>query len=192
MINKFKNPKGFTLIETLIAVLLLATAIAGPLTIASKGLTATVVAKNQFTAFYLAQDAMEQVRFLRDSACLVATPGADGCPQANWLSALGPCTSTDGTASCTIDSLQDPAINPPIACGATCPTLYYHTTNKYFTYDTNQSLTKERFVRSIRIQHDPAGPNPNEAIVTVTVSWSATPGATRAPVTVRENIFRWQ
>ena len=55
---KQKIARGFTLIETLIAVLILTTAIAGPLTIASKGLTATLVAKDQISAFYLAQDAV--------------------------------------------------------------------------------------------------------------------------------------
>src|SRR3989344_3852661 len=88
MINKIKN-RGFTLIETLIAVLLLSVAITGPLTIASKGLTATLVAKDQFIAFYLAQDAVEYVRYVRDSNCLAAVGGAGGCAASAWLANLG-------------------------------------------------------------------------------------------------------
>src|SRR3989344_2234390 len=99
------NMKGFTLIETLIAVLLLSTAITGPLTIASKGLTVTLVAKDQFIAFYLAQDAMEQVRFLRDSACLAAGGGPTGCPEAAWLSSLNNCLASVSPDGCYLDSL---------------------------------------------------------------------------------------
>jgi prepilin-type N-terminal cleavage/methylation domain-containing protein len=68
MINRIlKQARGFTLVETLVAVLLLTVAIAGPLTIISKSLITALVAKDQVTAFFLAQDAVEYVRFVRDT-----------------------------------------------------------------------------------------------------------------------------
>src|SRR3990167_9485995 len=89
--QKSKVKRGFSLIETLVAVLLLATAITGPLTIASKSFLVATVAKDQVTAFYLAQDAVEYVRFARDSNKL---SGSD------WLSGsvvdLDNCVSTNG------------------------------------------------------------------------------------------------
>src|SRR5579864_4923963 len=101
MINKkHLTVKGFTLMETLVAVLLLSIAIAGPLTIASKGIQATTLAKDQDSAFYLAQDAIEYVRWARDTNTLGNT---------NWLEGtinLTPCVSTDGSASCQIDTLK--------------------------------------------------------------------------------------
>lgn len=183
--------RGFTLVETLVAVLLLSVAIVGPLTIASKGLTATLVAKDQFTGFFLAQDAMEYVRFLRDSSCLASPSGGSGCPSNVWLSALSACISTDGSATCYLDSL---GVHPdvPTACSGTCPTLRYDTPNRYFNYNASVPVSSQRYVRTVSIKNDPSGSTPDEAIVTVTVSWSDIAGATRVPITVRESIFRWQ
>lgn len=180
--------RGFTLIETMLAVLLLTTAIAGPLTIASRGLMAAVVAKDQITAFYLAQDAMEYVRFVRDSACLTAGPQtvAGGCPQGSWLTRLAPCVSADGTASCTVDSIQD-----TITAYSAGSELKYDTANKFFSYTTG-AQTPQRYNRRVYIQHNPSGTTPDEALVTVTVTWSDIAGVTHAPITIRESLFRWQ
>lgn len=206
MINKLKNivgaqksllagRQGFTLIETLIAVMLLAIAITGPLTIASKGLTATLVAKDQFIGFYLAQDAIEYVRYVRDSNCLALGGGAGGCSTSVWLTGLGSWggSSWSGTcfaaSGCYVDSLNDPTASPPgvTACSGTCPVMNYDSTLKKFTY-TSGSPTLQRFIRTVTITNT----TPDEAVVTVTVSWTDVAGVTRVPITVRENIFRWQ
>lgn len=188
---KARAARGFTLVETLVAVLLLSLAIAGPLTIASKGLTATLVAKDQFTGFYLAQDAMEYVRFLRDSACLASGGGATGCPSNIWLSSMTACVSADGSASCYFDSL---GTNPdtPRACVGACPVMNYDTTNRFFNYNGSMPLTPQNYIRTVSIKNDPSGSTPDEALVTITVSWTDVAGVTRVPITIRESIFRWQ
>ena len=67
--------KGFTIIETLIAILILTTAIAGLLTIAAKGLTTAIEARDQLTAFTW--------RRTRSSMCATrATPTRSGD---DWL-----------------------------------------------------------------------------------------------------------
>ena len=66
--------------ETLIAVFVLSLAITGPFMIAQKGLQAGLISKDQITAFYLAQDAIEYIRYARDTNCLVAGSVAGGCP----------------------------------------------------------------------------------------------------------------
>ena len=71
--------KGFTIIETLVAVTLLMISIAGPLLIAGKGLTSALYAKDQMTASYLAQETMEIVK--NQKANSEATFGA-------WVSGL--------------------------------------------------------------------------------------------------------
>jgi Tfp pilus assembly protein PilV len=189
--TKIKIPKGFTLIETLIAVFLLITAIAGPLTIASKGLTATQVAKDQFIAFYLAQDAMEQVRFMRDSACLAAGIQTGGCPTGTWLASLDECVSTDLSRACIMDTTKAPTdIDAIVTCGSvtTCATMNYNTVTNQFTY-SGGTPTTQRFKRSIQIKRAAGA---DEALVVVEVSWTTIAGVTRAPVVVREQIFRWQ
>lgn len=192
--NMPAQQKGFTLIETLLAVMLLTSAIAGPLTIAAQGLTSSLVAKDQITAFYLAQDAMEHVRFVRDSSCLAAGPQivAGGCPSNVWLANLGPCISTDGSAECTVDSVQ----NTVCAYGQCGTVLNYNKDNNFFTYAAANGIsvvpTPQQYIRKVRIVHDASGATPDEAVVTVTVSWSNVAGVTHPPITVRENIFRWQ
>jgi len=197
MINKLKKIKraraqaGFTLIETLVAVLILATAIAGPLTIASRGLTTALVAKDQVTAFYLAQDAVEYIRFKRDSACLAA--GVSPCDNAVWLSTLTPaCTGSNG---CYLDSTETttnpPLNNGPLSCGAIpCSLsnhpLYYDPVNNRFTY-TSLNNIRQPFVRTVIL----TSVNSNEEKLSVTVSWNDTGGVPRS-VSVNEDIFNWE
>jgi prepilin-type N-terminal cleavage/methylation domain-containing protein len=193
---KIRNKKGFTLVETLIAVFILSVSIAGPLTIASRALLSANTARNQITAFYLAQDALEYVRVKRDNACLA---NGSPCSQGAWLAALSACTGANG---CYIDSLEN-APAAPTACPsggciqATFPTswfLYYDTTNSRFcninasTCIAGATVTKSQFARSVKIA--PVGSQTTEEKVTVQVSW-ADSGTTRS-VTIVENLFNWQ
>ncbi len=167
--------RGFTLIETLIAVLLLATAIAGPLTIAAKGLSAALIARDQMVAFYLAQDAVEYVRFVRDSNKLAGDP---------WLTNLTACTTSAG---CTLE----PATGTVTACSITCPVMnrYDNSGQILFTY-TLGTPTPQQFVRTVKLEAPPTG-ELTEEVLTVSVSWRAQSGVTRT-IVVRENLFDWQ
>lgn len=199
--NLIKKAKGFTLIETLVAVLLLATAIAGPLTIASKSLLAALVAKDQVTAFFLAQDAVEYVRFVRDTNKL---RGGDWLTGAGGSSAgidLTPCTQSNG---CYFDSTtSNPSV--PTACqnnGCIQATfsssrfVCYDPSVNRFRYNTNAACTgvsgveKTLFARQVAIT-TPSSGSGSERLVTVTVSWTDTANKVRS-VTVRETIFDWQ
>lgn len=213
MINKIKKiarfitsvPKGFTLIETLVAILLLSVAIAGPLTIAQESLASALTAKDQVGAFYLAQDAVEYLRYVRDSNCLAA---GGVCSSASWLAGLngtsnghttnqsggtpGSCISTDGTQACYVDTIQDKVT----ACTSviTCPTLNYDniptdSTYHYFGY-TFGSVTPEQYIRTITIT-TPVGSNSNEAEISVRVQWTGQ-GGLKHYILVRENLFNWE
>lgn len=177
--------KGFTLIETLVAVLILASAVAGPLTIAGKGLASATVAKNQTTAEFLAQDAIEYVRFVRDSNRLAGQ---------NWLTDLGVCVSTDGATACYLDSLeQSPTV--PTVCSGTCPAIRLNESTGSYRTDGAAGTS---FVRTITIQtpvgtNDCVGTNGCEAIVKAEVFWRDNVNVAGGHrVTVVENIFNWQ
>ena len=169
--------RGFTLIETLVAVLLLSTAIAGPLTIASKGLSATLIARDQMIAFYLAQDAVEYVRFVRDTNKLSGN---------SWLAGLDECT---GAYGCTVDPSSGTADTCP---GGGCPLIRKYDDGSghvYFSY-TQGTVTPQQFRRTVTLAAPPTG-EPDEEVLTVAVSWRTQSGVTRA-IEVRENLLDWQ
>ncbi len=65
--KKTTTQQGFTIIETLVAITILMVAIAGPLSIASKGLSGALASRDQMIAAYLAQESMEVIKNLRDN-----------------------------------------------------------------------------------------------------------------------------
>ena len=196
MINRIKKfAQGFSLVETLIAVLLLSTAIAGPLTIASKSLLSAVVAKNQIAAFFLAQDAVEFVRFARDTNCLKDVDAE--CP--TWLASAVAGSPTDLTAcltqyGCYFDSTlpePPPYINacsdfdcaPPL----TGDDQYLYESGGKYSYDSGGARTP--FVREVKITESLINPG-KEALLIVTVHWRD--GTRDRNVEVRESLFNWQ
>ena len=62
--------KGFTLIETMVAISILMVAIVAPMSLAAQSLSAAYYARDQITAFYLAQEGIEVVRSVRDTNIL--------------------------------------------------------------------------------------------------------------------------
>jgi prepilin-type N-terminal cleavage/methylation domain-containing protein len=193
MINKYF--RGFTLIETLVAVLILATAIAGPLTIAARGLSVALVAKDQVTAYYLAQDGLEYLRAKRDSACLSTSAPCSATANA-WLSTVSACQG----ATCYLDSTENTGAVTPTACSGTCPVLNYDSTNKRFTYaGTNGTTILATIYRRTVLLTNGVGTNDCsntvghgcESTVTVTVAWTDVGGTPRS-VVISENLFNWE
>jgi prepilin-type N-terminal cleavage/methylation domain-containing protein len=190
MINNIAaHSRGFTLIETLLAVLILATAIAGPLTIASKGLSAALVAKDQTTAFYLAQDAIEFVRFARDTNIL------SGATAEEWLIGAGAnLTECTGSNGCRLDSLQHSPVPDPEAYDSASnyqnDPLFFNEANRHFTYNNSTSNTRTIFSRQVKII-TPVEGQADEAQVEVNISWRGLSGKVNT-ITVREHLLNWQ
>jgi Tfp pilus assembly protein PilV len=67
------NQKGFTLIETLFAVLIFSASLISLMVIAARGISATAGVEQETVAHYLAQEGVEVVRNTRDSNFLSAT-----------------------------------------------------------------------------------------------------------------------
>ena len=176
--------------------------ITGPMTLAAKGLQATLVAKDQDTAFYLAQDGVEFVRWVRDTnklkgnAWLAGLDGtSNGFTQADGSN--GDCVSTTGLQNCTVNSLNPSSQNDIASCGASgaaCSAINYDSANNFFTYANTG--TASIFTRTISIK-TPVGTNDCtaghgcEATLTVIVTWHDQGNLVRN-VTVREELFSWQ
>src|SRR3989344_5287897 len=75
---KSKN-KGFTLVETLVALSIFSVSILGLLVALSQGLADTGYAKKKVAAAYLAQEGIEYIRNMRDTFMIYSND-----PQTGW------------------------------------------------------------------------------------------------------------
>jgi len=165
-----REQKGFSFIEALVAISILITSIAGPMTIAQQGLSAARISVDQITAFYLAQEAVEGIRHIRDTNVLNGD---------SWLTGLSLCIDT----SCTLDITQSNEIEACESLGVCDPIRYHEQTNLY-GYDGRWSDSK--FTRDIRITQIV----PNEIAIEVFVTWNA--GVLSRSVVIQESLFNWQ
>ncbi|MFA6797530.1 MAG: type II secretion system protein [Candidatus Paceibacterota bacterium] len=190
--KNFKN--GFTLIEALVAISLLMIAISGPMTIVQKGLNAAYLSRDQMTASFLVQDAIEAVRNIRDTSAL----NNDYKDGDNWLSGLSDCiceTDNDncdfdnpGYKSCSIDTTVEKLSSGVFVSNPDNKILKIKTNDngEFVKYDL-KSVKKSKFTRIINI-HQPAD-DENEAVVRVRVSWMAQGGEQK--VDVSSYIYRY-
>ncbi|TSC67308.1 MAG: Uncharacterized protein G01um101472_459 [Parcubacteria group bacterium Gr01-1014_72] len=167
---------GFTLIETLVAISILMTAVAGPLTIAQRSLSTARGMRNQVTAMYLAQDAAEFVRSARDENLIKGSEMLSGIE--------GSCKNR----KCTVDSSKQSSqfSNCPGANPGVCPPLLFDGAKGLYNYDTG---VVSPFLREVQILN-PFGGEGDEALLIVTVSW--TEGTIPKNITVRESLFEWR
>ncbi len=118
-----RSVRAFTLIETLVSVMIITTVILGPLTIAMGASSYARQTKDTMVASYLAQEALELLHHQQDSVFLRCIGQSDTCPipigetpsQTAWrifhdrlaANAQGAsCFSTDNGAGCAYDFIN--------------------------------------------------------------------------------------
>jgi prepilin-type N-terminal cleavage/methylation domain-containing protein len=178
--------EGFTLIETLVAVAILMIAIAGPLTIAEKALSASIYAKSEMTATYLAQDAIEYVKNIVDTN--ENTKAQSGV---NWLSYsengsafdLSTCT-VSGSGPCAIDTIAGTISHITSTCSTRLylSSIGYGCTNPYGASSTE--FTRYFYLTAVPV----VGGSGSAYVVTAIVNWPATV-AGGGGVTLTDTIF---
>jgi prepilin-type N-terminal cleavage/methylation domain-containing protein len=167
--KKESRQKGFTLLETLVAVSILIIVILGPLSLAIVSMSLSFVSQNQLVASYLGQEGVELVRNRRDNNLIIG---------ANWLQGLSPCSTLNG---CYMDAVSSNVTN----CGSNCPPLKYNEGSSIpYSYQGGENTI---FVRIIKIT--PLGSD--EARIDVIVSWPERKTGTKT-TTIQENIFNWK
>src|ERR1035437_8099636 len=78
------NTRGFTLVESLVAISILMIAVASPLTLAQKGISTAILSRDQMTASFLVQDGIEAVKNIRDHTAVSSVPNSG----TSWLAGL--------------------------------------------------------------------------------------------------------
>ncbi|NCS98901.1 hypothetical protein GW764_01815 [Candidatus Parcubacteria bacterium] len=195
MKNKIKklieNKKGFTIVESLFAIFILVISVTGPMAFTQSGLRASFIARDQVTAFYLAQDAIEYIKNVRDSNSIKSIGGTDTF----WLNSLSDCY--DGS-ECTIDTIDEVILS--------CGTI----TNNPGCFDDNNLYplkidddgffritegTKDSiFAREIKITPVPSGEligDVSEVQIEVIVKWQTPQSIGDKSINVKENMFNW-
>lgn len=78
--------RGFTLLETIVALTVITAAMAGPISLATRGILSAKFAKNRLVAANLAQEGLELVRKLRDDNILAKRAWDFGIGVGDWQS----------------------------------------------------------------------------------------------------------
>jgi len=171
---------GFTLVEALVAISILLISVVGPLSIVSESIKIANLGKDQVTAFYLAQEAIEYLRNKRDTNVL---------QNLSWLSGpeIGNC---DGVDTCRIDVTSDSTANCLNDPGGVCKKL-----NKFrdassemvtFLYNSGVEYEATSFSRSVNIKEVVSN---REAVITVKMEWTS--NLIQREFTIVERIFNW-
>jgi len=166
--QKNRKEKGFTLIETLVALSIFLISIVGIMTVLSSGLTDINSAKKKMTATFLAQEGIEYVRNIRDTNVLYSVSG-----WTNFMGNISDCLTSGG---CVID--KDLSMIP---CTSICPVMLYDD-SQGFNYSVGDSAS---FIRTIKVV---LSGNSEEVNVLSTVSWGTNSSQS---VTLMENLFNW-
>ncbi|QQR64532.1 prepilin-type N-terminal cleavage/methylation domain-containing protein [Candidatus Kaiserbacteria bacterium] len=148
--------KGFTLVETLVAISILVVVIVGPMTIAQKGVQNAYFANNQVTAVFLAQEAIEGIRELRDEAALKAYQNGT-LDTDTWLTLL----NCNGPYGCKF--LRENTSNPYIKCDVLDDCKLFVDSNGVYSHTTG---SPSLFTRTVTIGTAVGGGVPVEVSVT--------------------------
>jgi len=183
--------RGFTLIETLVAITVLITALVSPMLLTERALTSAYYARDQITAYYLAQEAIEQVRQVRDHNIMLNLQGNT----TNLFAGI----RTDGVPFRVDATVTDPSQSPFSDCASINSTTHLCTDplkTDSTVYGYGGALSQNtKFIRSVVACYVQQGGDctsapSGEVRVTVTVSWTSTIGSDRS-FTISEDMYRW-
>ena len=159
--NKFnmKNSRAFTLVETLVAIAILMISVSGPLAVANKALTASLYAKDQSTAAFLAQEEMEIIKNIKDNNAGTNNP---------WLGqGLSNCL---GGAKCDFVVSSGSLVSTYICPNLTTGCQLYTDGNGFYTDSSSGSRTV--FSRYFVLSGNSCTVGGSECQAQVVVSWN--------------------
>ena len=165
-----KNKKGFTIIESMISVLMLAVVIAAVSGLVQRSLATNYFSKEQIIANYLAGEAVEYVRHVRDSNFIANN---------DWLTGIADCFDT----VCKVDTVNNSMSMCDLANGD-CR-LYFTDDDQGGYYSYNGSVLSN-YTRTVEIKVI----SENEFAVIVTIQGES--GLfSRIPLVVVEHMTNW-
>lgn len=145
------NQKGFSIIEMIVAVTIIIFAILGPMTIAKKSLASASYAKDQITAYYLAEESIEYARYLRD---------INNLQKRDFLYGFNHCLNDGGgdTKGCALDTRNAPESQICSSVSDSKCKLYQQVSDSgsvsypFYTHKNISGNTNTIFSRIVRIK----------------------------------------
>ncbi|MFZ1988052.1 MAG: prepilin-type N-terminal cleavage/methylation domain-containing protein [Minisyncoccia bacterium] len=163
IIASSKNKKGFTLIETLVAITIVTLAVIAPFEAIQRIIIASNISREQFIASFLAQEGAEYVRFVRYNNYLAHRNESNYAD--HILDGLENCISPN---TCTVDASFNAPL-PTVECSASssCVPLQYNANTGVYSQQTGAGNASSMYTRSVQIED-----HGDYQTVTVTVSWN--------------------
>jgi type II secretion system protein I len=190
--------RGFTLVEVLIALTIFSIAVAGVITVSVQGSLNVNTARNKMVANYLADEGVELMRSMRDTAVVnsgIGSEAAIGWPTFTAIFGSGICTGP--SHPCDIDVTNYASANPfpnssnlldcsSVSATGFCP-LYVLPGSGTYTSNTNglSGVPLSAFSRQIIVIPNGA----DEMKVTSTVRWYE--GTVLKTLTQTEILYNW-
>lgn len=196
-VSAHAGQSGFTLVETLVAVLILTLSVGALLSLASGGFYSVRYSRNQIVANNLLQESIEYIRNTRDTAF------ENGLTWDLWQQQI---LSVDSTGKPTGDTsggcfhkngcYVDPFVNSENIkqCDESCPYVQYYPDNSFYGYNGSYPFSistqpyQTSFIRKIVIT--PSERSPDQLIVNATISWEN--GSTLKSLSQSTLITNWK
>ena len=179
-----KENKGFTLIETLVAVMIFTSSVLALIAILSTSLSTIVHIKQKVIGTYLAQEGIEYIRNMRDSYVIYEK---DDTGWASFKDKISLCITPN---YCGIDNLKPPRqSNSLFQCTTATPSI--PSTCQLYIKDGNYNIktggsVDSGFTRKIEIENI----TNDEIKIISTVLWKS--GSSDKSISFSENLFNWK
>ncbi len=188
--EKTLGNRGFTLVETLVAVSVFSFSVLGLLVLLANGVANTAYAKKKAAASYLAAEGVEYVRNLRDTYVLYSGNPATGWSSFKSKLSAASCSGANGcyfddrNVSFTDTTLPMTDLTFAACANSTCtnaPLLYDSTSGKY-GYVSGSTSGFSRKINMVQLSAD-------EVRIFSTVYW--TQGSGTYSSVFSESLFNW-
>jgi prepilin-type N-terminal cleavage/methylation domain-containing protein len=156
MKKKNNTQKGFTLLETLVAIFILTLSITGPVYIASVAFRNTIDSRDNISAQYLAEEVIEVIKNKRDKEALTQLD-----PSSSWLNTILGNTNTDcvnnlgdtnNKCTMTRSNLGVYVFN---SCGSgACPNIPFDPEGDFNVYGEADVQATSKFTREFYIEKE--------------------------------------
>ncbi len=187
--NTFHKTKGFSLIETIVAIVVLTLAVVGPMTLSAQSIRASRDARLELTATHLAEEGMEVVHNIRDNNSAQDADPARGA----WMTNILPICSTGCVVDVTEHSTGVWGPTALISCAGNCSTvdrIYQHSTTglyRQFSSALASPWTVTPFRRSVTVTEVVAN---RQVRVTSSVSYRSYGGSPRT-ISTSQDFYNW-